>query len=299
MELHQLRYVLAVAETGNFTRAAEACFVSQPSLSQQVAKLESELGHRLFHRQGRRALPTEAGTVFVDRARRILLEVDNAGREIRDDPDLGRTITIGAIPTVAPYLLPDLIKLCRAELPNVRVHTREAFLGDLVAGVADGDLDLALGALPLEDSRLAIEPIFREPLILAVGRKHRLASMRKFTTKDLAEQTFIMLGESSTLTRQIHSFCGRHNFEPRIGHSCAQVSYLKHLVGLGLGIAILPRLVQSPEDHETIIYRELTGATPHRDIAVIRHLQRYQSRGTAQFLDLLRQQFRSFEQPNR
>lgn len=297
MELHQLRYVLAVADTGNFTRAAESCFVSQPSLSQQVGKLEDELGHKLFHRQGRRAVPTEAGQVFVERARRILLEVDNAGREIRDDPDLGRTITVGAIPTIAPYLLPDLIKRCRTDLPNVRVHTRESFIGDLVTGVADGSLDLALVALPLQDSRLAIETIFSEPLVLAVGRKHRMASMRKFTAQDLAEQTFIMLGETSTLTRQIQAFCGKHNFEPRIGHSCAQVSFLKHLVGLGMGIAILPRLAQSPEDHETIIYRELSGTSPRRELAVVRHLQRYQSRGTSQFLDLVRQLFRSFERP--
>src|SRR3982751_877166 len=98
MELQQLRYVAAVADTGNFTRAAERCFVTQPSLSQQIINLESELGHKLFHRLGRKAVLTEAGAVFLERARRILLEVENATKEISDHPSLGRRITVGAVP---------------------------------------------------------------------------------------------------------------------------------------------------------------------------------------------------------
>ena len=294
MELHQLRYVTAVADTGNFTRAAEARFVSQPSLSQQIAKLEDELGHKLFHRLGRRAVPTEAGAVFVERARRILFEVENAAHEIRDDPTIDRTITIGAVPTVAPYVLPGLIKRSQTQFPNLRIHTEEAFRRDLQEDVLNGKLDLALAAAPVTDPRLAIEPVFSEPLLLAVGRKHRLASMRKFTAKDLAEHTFIMLGESSSLTQQIQEFCGEHEFEPRIGHTCAQVSTLKQLVGLGLGIAILPRLAQSPDDHQTLVYRELRGVVPIRTIVVIRHQQRYQSRGSREFLESLRIAFRSF-----
>ena len=294
MELHQLRYVLAIANTGNFTRAAEVSFVSQPSLSQQVAKLEKELGHKLFHRLGRRAVPTEAGAVFIERARRIIVEVDNAASEIRDDPLLGRQITLGAIQTVAPYLLPSLIKRTREALPNLQINTYEGFRGDLVDGLIDGRIDLALVSTPLVDTRLSVEPIFREPLLLAVGRSHRLASKRSFTVNDLAEETFIMMGRSSTLTEQVQQFCGEHDFEPRIGYRCGQVATLKSLVELGLGIAILPRLVQHPNDHGTIVYRQLTDRMPMREIGIVRHLQRYQSRGMAQFLDLIRQVFRSF-----
>lgn len=294
MELHQLRYVLAIANTGNFTRAAEVSFVSQPSLSQQVAKLEKELGHKLFHRLGRRAVPTEAGAVFIERARRIIVEVDNAASEIRDDPLLGRQITLGAIQTVAPYLLPSLIKRTREVLPNLQINTYEGFRGDLVDGLIDGRIDLALVSTPLVDTRLSVEPIFREPLLLAVGRSHRLASKRSFTVNDLAEETFIMMGRSSTLTEQVQQFCGEHDFEPHIGYRCGQVATLKSLVELGLGIAILPRLVQHPNDHGTIVYRQLTDRMPMREIGIVRHLQRYQSRGMAQFLDLIRQVFRSF-----
>src|SRR5215217_9326228 len=102
MELHQLRYFVAIAETENFTRAAERSHVSQPSLSQQILKLESEVGHKLFHRLGRKAVLTEAGVAFLERARRILFEVENAAKELGDHPNLGR-ITVGAVQTVMPY----------------------------------------------------------------------------------------------------------------------------------------------------------------------------------------------------
>src|SRR5690606_11071542 len=184
MELHQLRYVLAIADTGNFTKASQAMFVSQPSLSQQVAKLEKELGHRLFHRLGRRAVPTDAGAVFIERARRIIFEVDNAASEIRDDPDLGRQITVGAIQTVAPYILPDLIQRCREQYPNLQIGSYVGFRGDLLAGLLDGNIDLAIVALPHNDPRLSVEPIFSEPLLLAVGRNHPLATKRTFTVAD-------------------------------------------------------------------------------------------------------------------
>src|ERR1039457_4452410 len=104
MELTQLRYVVAVAEAGNFTRAAVRSHIAHPSLSQQIIKLERELGHRIFHRLGRKAVLTEAGAVFLERARRILFEVEDAAKELAD-PSLERRITVGAIPTVAPYVL--------------------------------------------------------------------------------------------------------------------------------------------------------------------------------------------------
>ncbi len=297
MELTQLRYVLAIAETGNFTRAANAVNVAQPSLSQQIGKLETELGHKLFHRLGRRAVPTEAGEMFIERARRILSEVDNVSSEIRDNPRLNRSISVGAIPTVAPYILPGLIKRCQKQLPNLRINTSESFRTDLLRDVAKGALDMAIVAQPIDEPQLAAESMFVESLVLAVSRRHPLASKRRFTVADLAEQTFIMLGESSSLTQQIQSFCGANKFQPRIGHTCAQVAMLKELVGLGLGVAILPQLAQSPDDRPQLVYRQLRGKTPTREIAVVRHLQRYQTTGATQFLGLLRETFSLIERP--
>src|SRR3954468_24923719 len=132
MELHQLRYFVAVADTKNFTRAAERSHVAQPSLSQQISKLEGEVGHKLFHRLGRKAVLTEAGSAFLERARRILFEVENAAKELGDHPALGRRITIGAVQTVMPYLLTPFIAQLRASHPNLLIDAREDFRANLV-----------------------------------------------------------------------------------------------------------------------------------------------------------------------
>src|SRR5881394_3419681 len=121
MELTQLRYFVAVAETGNFTRAAERSNVSQPSLSQQVLNLEREVGHKLFHRLGRKAVLTEAGTAFLDLARKILFEVENAAKELSDHPSLGRRIAVGAVQTIMPYLIAPAIVESRQKYPNLTV----------------------------------------------------------------------------------------------------------------------------------------------------------------------------------
>ena len=132
MELHQIRYFAAVAREGNFTRAARSCFVSQPSLSQQILKLEDEVGQPLFHRLGRRAVLTEAGERFRARARRILREVDNAQRELADLAETSGRLSVGGIPTVVPFLMPDVLAELRQSDPGLRVELREGILGPIV-----------------------------------------------------------------------------------------------------------------------------------------------------------------------
>ena len=284
--------MVAVAETGNFTRASERSHITQPSLSQQILNLEKEVGHKLFHRLGRKAVLTEAGATFLERARRILFEVENAAKELKDSPSLDRVITVGAGPTVAPYRFVPLIERCRVTHPNLTVNMREDFRNDLTRAVLEGDLDLAVVTLPVKDHRLSIEPLLIEPLLLVVSRSHPLADRSQVTANDLAEETFVTMGDSSTLAAQIRSFCGDHNFVPKIGYRCAQVATLKLFVAMGAGISILPQVAQLPEDRGTLTYLHLTGSAPTREIAVIRHLQRYQSRGAEQFLNLLREQAR-------
>ena len=287
MELHQLRYMVAIAETGNFTRAAQNQRVTQPSLSQQILKLERELGRKLFHRLGRRAVPTEAGTTLLEHARRILTEVDDASRDLRDGDT--RRISVGASSTIAPYLLPRLLARCRKLHPNLQVQTRENFRGQLAHAVTEGELDLAIISLPVHDRHLSIEEVFNEPLLLVVGKNHRLAAKPRVTPADLADETFILTGDGSSLAEQIQRFCGDHDFEPHIGHLCAQIATVKAFVALGAGISILPLMVRAPEDAKSLVYRSLSGRAPQREIYVLRHLQRYQSRGTEQFLAILRE----------
>lgn len=262
--------------------------MTQPSLSQQIINLEKELGHKFFHRLGRKAVLTEAGETFLQRARQILAGVDDATRELGDGQALERRIQVGAIPTVAPYLLPPLIQRCREEFPQLTIEVREDFRSDLIRGVLDGELDLALTSLPVKEPQLSVEPLLTEPLLLVVGRSHPLADTPQVTAKQLAEHAFVLLGNSSSLTHQVQRFCGDHDFAPRIGYRCAQIATVKAFVGLGLGISILPQGCRSRDDDPALVYRRLSGRQPEREVAVLRHVQRYQSRGAEQFLRALR-----------
>jgi LysR family hydrogen peroxide-inducible transcriptional activator len=292
MEIHQLRYFVAIAETGNFTRAAERCHVSQPSLSQQIINLESELGHKLFHRLGRKVVLTETGELFIARARRILGEIETATREIKDTPAIERRITVGAIPTVMPYLMTIIIEQARKKHPNLTIHACEDFRTPLVKSILEGDLDMALVSTPVTDARVAVEPLFTEQLLLAVPKAHPLATQPIVLGEDLRNETFVLLGHSSALAAQTRRFCGAHNFDPQIGYRCSQIATVKSFVSMGLGISILPQVTRAPEDDARIVYRRLSGRAPTREIALARHLQRYQSRGASLFLEVLRENLR-------
>ena len=231
---------------------------------------------------------TDSGRVFIERARRILLEADNAVKEIRDNPAAEGRITVGAIPSVAPYILPALIAQARLDYPHLQIQAREDFRTDLVQGVLEGSLDLAVVATPVHAPALAIETLMREPLLLAVSTTHRFVKRRSIKAADLAEETFVMLGSSSSLTEQVRQFCGDNQFEPRIGYRCAQLATVKSLVALGAGIAILPRIARSSKDDGNLVYLQLDDTKPERELVIIRHLQSYQSRGVTQFLNMLR-----------
>ena len=292
MELNQLRYFVAVAETDNFTRAAERSHVTQPSLSQQIMNLECEVGHKLFHRLGRRTKLTEAGATFLERARRVLFEIENATKELSDHPGLARRIQVGAIQTVMPYLITPLIAHCREVLPTLSIDAREDFRGNLVRSVLEGDLDLAVLSLPIKEHRVSIEPLLSESLLLVVGKAHPFATRTEINIGNLADETFVTLGSSSALAAQIQTFFGDLDFQPRIGYRCAQVATLKLFVSSGLGIAILPELARVPDDRDALTYLRLTGSAPTRNLVIIRHLQRYQSRGAEKFLKVLRDHVR-------
>jgi LysR family hydrogen peroxide-inducible transcriptional activator len=289
MELDQLRYVIKVADTGNFTRAASGMDISQPSLSQQIINLEKELGHKLFHRLGRKAVVTEAGAVFLERARRIIFEVDDATTELRDSPSLERKITVGTIQTIGPYLMPVLIRRCRRRYPNLQINIREDFKVNLIASVLQGDLDLAICAAPVTEPIIQVESLWKEPLNLVVATNHPLASKPRVTAEDLANETFILMGSASSLAAEVRRLCGDHHFEPKLGSRCAQVATVKALIANGEGISILPTGARAAEDKGVLTYIDLADSEPVREIVVIRHLQRYQTRGVEQFLKMLRE----------
>jgi len=288
MEIYQLRYFLAVAETGNFTKAAQHSFISQPSLSQQIINLEEELGQKLFQRLGRKAVLTEAGNTLLERARRIVGEVDQTISELKSTPELGYKVIVGAIPTVAPFFLPAVLAHCRANDIRINLQTQEDFTRPLVEQLLEGKLDWALLSLPLTEPRLLIEKLYSEPLLLAVAAVHRLATAPTISFADLRDETFIMLGDPSTLAAQTQHFCGDNDFEPRIGHRCGQLATVKTFTAMGLGVSVLPQSARSATDPVGLVFRKFTHATPSRDIALVRHRRRHLGPGAALFVDAAR-----------
>lgn len=287
MELYQLRYFLAVAETGNFTKAAAKAFVSQPSLSQQILNLEEEFGQKLFHRMGRKAVLTDAGKTLLEGARRILADVDQTLDDLKENTGLGPKVTVGAIPTVAPFFFPALIAHCRANEISLDLHTQEDFRRILAEAVMEGHLDWALISLPFNEPRLHFEKLYSEPLWIAMSANHRLAEAPQVTFESLRDENFILLGEASTLTLQIQKFCGDHDFEPKIAHRCGQLSTAKSLTAMGLGITVLPKSARSATDPAGLIFRKFTGPVqPSRDIALVRHRRRHLGSGALLFAEI-------------
>jgi LysR family transcriptional regulator, hydrogen peroxide-inducible genes activator len=286
MELYQLRYFLAVAESGNFTKAAARVFVSQPSLSQQILNLEEEFGQKLFHRMGRKAVLTDAGKTLLEGARRILGDVDQTMQDLKESTGRGPKVTVGAIPTVAPFFFPALIAHCRANDIQLDLHTQEDFRRVLAESVVEGHLDWALISLPFNEPRLHFERLYSEPLWVAMSASHPLAD-QQVTFESLRDENFILLGEASTLTLQIQKFCGDHDFEPKIAHRCAQLSTAKSLTAMGLGITVLPKSARSATDPSGLIFRKFSGPTqPSRDIALVRHRRRHMSAGALLFAEI-------------
>jgi LysR family transcriptional regulator, hydrogen peroxide-inducible genes activator len=289
MELHQLRYFVAVAQTGNFSRAAEQCFVSQPSLSQQVRKLETGLGQNLFNRLGRRAVLTDAGRLLLERALAILSAVDDTKHRLKDFDHLqGGRLVVGAIPTIAPYVLPGALRGFLKRHPHVEVTVHEDLTQHVVQATAAGELDLALVALPITDERLTVEPLFSEPLLLALPPRHRLTRQRKITMEDVRPERFILLNEMHCLGGQVLSFC-RDQACQRIACWSSQLATVQTLIAMGQGVSLLPAMAQQAEGSLRLTYRKLSDECPVRTVAAIWHRQRYHSLAAERFLVGLRE----------
>lgn len=293
MEIQQLRYFAAAAELGNFTRAAEKCFVAQPSLSQQIIKLEKELGQKLFDRAGRTVRLTDAGRSFYDDAVEILAAVDRARRKAAEADDAGTgRVAVGAIPTVAPYLLPGIIQRFVRRFPRADVVVYENFTEQTVKSCLDGTLDLAVLALPVDDVRLVVEPLFSEPLLAAMAANHPLAARRRITLDDLAAEPFILLAETHCLGRQIVSFCREQSCRPTVSCHSAQLLTVQELIALGHGMSLIPRMAVEADKSNQRKYLPLAGDQPQRTLAMIWRKHRYQGPLVRQFIEEVRRDAR-------
>jgi LysR family hydrogen peroxide-inducible transcriptional activator len=243
MEVHQLRYFCAVAETGNFTRAAEREQVAQPSLSQQIMKLEEELAVRLFDRLGRSVRLTDMGQMFLPRARAILSELRAAKEEVAQrQSSVSGPISVGVIPTIAPYFMPTRIAAISRRYPEAALTVVEDVTVRLMDRLRAGLLDLAVMALPARGHDLECYPLRTERLFAILPKGHRLGKKRSLLMKELREEPFLLLRDDHCFRETSIEICKRARMMPQVIFESGQFSSILGMVGAGLGVSIVPEM---------------------------------------------------------
>ena len=248
MNLQDLRYLVALADHRHFGRAAEACFVSQPTLSTQVKKLERELGVELIERTPRQIMLTAVGESIVERARVVLREADNIREVARraTDPEAG-SLRVGLFPTLAPYLLPHVVPELHERFPKLELLLAEEKSAVIHQRLRDGQLDIGLLALPVHDDHLHCEPLFTEEFVLAVPTGHPLSHVQgTVSTSVLAGDNVLLLEEGHCLRDQALSVCQLAGAEERSGFRATSLETLRQMVAAGVGVTLLPELAVTP-----------------------------------------------------
>jgi LysR family hydrogen peroxide-inducible transcriptional activator len=242
MTLQELKYLVALADHGHFGRAAEACFITQSTLSTQLKKLEDFLGVTLFDRSLKRVTPTPIGQEILAAARNIVEESER----IRDlakhaqDP-MARTLRLGVIPTLGPYYLPHALMLMHKKHPGLRMLLREEMTPQILEHLAEGKLDAGLLALPVDDDALRVDPLFYEPFFAALPAGHALTKREVLKVPDIMTEKLLLLDEGHCLRDQALDVCGA-NSKGREEVRATSLETLRQMVGMGLGMTLLPAL---------------------------------------------------------
>lgn len=271
MNLRDLKYLVALADHRHFGKAAEASFVSQPTLSTQIKKLEEELGVQLFERAPRNVMLTPVGRDVVARARGIVGEVETMRDLARrsQDPE-SCSLRLGVFPTLAPYFLPHAVPELQRRFPRLELLLIEEKSDMLMAQLREGRIDAALLALPLHDDQVHVEPLFDEPFLLATREGGRFADRRDIALHELDDQTLLLLEDGHCLRDQALDVCRLSGAHEKAGFRATSLETLRQMVAAGAGITLLPMLatrppVMQPEHLRLVLF---AGEAPSRSIAL-------------------------------
>jgi LysR family hydrogen peroxide-inducible transcriptional activator len=294
MEMHQLEYFVAVAEEGGFTRAAQRMQVAQPSLSQQIKKLEKELRQPLFDRLPRGAVLTEAGQRLLEHARHVLAELHDARRRVGEvGGNVAGALTVGAIPTVAPFLLPGVVRSFTGRWPAVRVSVTEDVTARLLDRLGRGELDLAVLSSVGEVPNVHAELLGTEPLYLVVPAGHRLARRRRVSWRQVADERFVLLHDDHCLAGQVQEYCVPHGLEPSVAVRGTQLSTIASMVAAGLGVSVLPEMFRTADATAERVYVPFAPPAPERELCLAWSLLRYRTNAARAFAEAVRAEVRS------
>lgn len=290
MDTTLLRAFLATAEAGSMSRAARQLELSQPSLTAQIQRLEQQLGTPLFQRHGRGVTLTEAGKLLVPRARRILDDVRDTQEAIRREGlEQAERLSIGAIPTVAPYVLPAALQRMRVHHPTVPIELREDYSAVLARMLLAGALDVVIAALPYQFDHLETEPLGSDTLVVAVPATHPSARAGRITLAQLRKAPAITLDPVHCLGEQVAEFCASRAVSPAVACHSAQLATVLELVGAGVGVSIVPTMAAVRHNTPQCAYVPLADQPLQREIVAVWRRGAVRSRAARAFVECARE----------
>jgi len=272
MNLRAMQYLVTLADVRHFSKAAERCHVSQPTLSTQIRKLEEELDVQLVERSPRRVMLTEVGEEVVERARALLAEVGAIKAIARRsrDPHSG-TLRLGIFPTLAPYYLPHVVPELRRRFPRLTLRLFEEKTEDVISMLLQGRLDAGLLALPVDVDQLATRLRCEEPFVLALNDQHPLAAQKVITMEQLEDQELLLLEDGHCLRDHALEVCQLVGAHEKLDFHATSMETLRQMVAAGTGITLLPVLaIKPPVAHtENLAIRRFDPPAPSRRIALV------------------------------
>ena len=273
MELDDLRGFLAIAHGGTLTRAARELGLTQSTLSRRIQRLEIALGQPLFERAGRAMVLTDVGQRFVDRAQSVVSVLDDVAEEFRDEPDVG-VVRIGAIPTIAPYLLPRVLSRFSRMYPGAQVAVQERTTASLLEACREGAVDIAVLAEPIDATHLESVHLYDEELLLLLPAAHPWAERASVSARALEDEP-------------IGAFCRDRSIETVGVEQVHQLSMLQELVALGHGVSLVPAHAAACDHSKRRVYRSFKKPTPSRRVVVVRNPYRFQKQVSQSMWGLL------------
>jgi LysR family transcriptional regulator, hydrogen peroxide-inducible genes activator len=277
MEIHQLRYFCAVAQHGTFTRASEVEHVAQPSLSQQILKLEAELGSRLFDRLPRSARLTVFGSAFLPKAERILQELSEAKTEMLEmaGEEKGEVV-LGIIPTIAAYLLPKLLIGFSSRYTSIKIKVIEDITPALLERLHQGTVDIVIAALPIYGDELSCLEIFKERFFAVVPEKHSRAKQKSLELAELKNDPFLLLKEGHCFRDSLITACRRSKISPNVAFESGQFATILAMVAAGMGISAVPAM--AVQRYPGCCFVPLKGKNSIRKVGVVRLKHHFETR---------------------
>ncbi|MEO5693432.1 MAG: hydrogen peroxide-inducible genes activator [Usitatibacter sp.] len=298
MTLTELKYVVALAQERHFGRAAQKCFVTQPTLSLALAKLEDELELKLFERNKTEVLVTPRGQQIVEQARRVLDEVGKIPQMARGGQDqLSGALRLGVIPTIGPYLLPELVPILRRRAPRMPLIIEENLTGSLVPMLRDGELDVVVIALPFSLPGVKTDVVYEEPFSVVVPEGHRWQSRKGVKPSELSEENLLVLNNGHCFRDQVLEACpGQSNTALPEGRAGSSLETIRNMVASGLGVSVLPSSALTPRYASRLLkVVPFSAPIPSRKVA----LAWRQSFDRPAVVELLAEAIRSLKMPTR